>query len=74
MTLFDIMSYFKLYGSLSHLPLSIHPMAIVSGLLAGEIAWLSCILSTDAVFPADIKHSMKFVSLNVTFHSFPIGY
>ena len=29
---------------------------------------------TDAVFPADIKHSMKFVSLNVTFHSFPIGY
>jgi len=30
--------------------------------------------STDAVFPADIKHLMKFVSLNVTFHSFPIGY
>ena len=30
--------------------------------------------STDAVFPADIKHSVKFVSLNVTFHSFPIGY
>ena len=30
--------------------------------------------STDAVFPADITHSMKFVSLKFIFLSFPIGY
>ena len=29
--------------------------------------------ATDAVFPADITHSMKFVSLNAIFLSFPIG-
>ena len=32
-----------------------------------------CQLTTDAVFLADITHSMKFVSLNVIFLSFPIG-
>ena len=30
--------------------------------------------TTDAVFPADITHSMKFVSLKFIFLSFPIGY
>ena len=31
------------------------------------------VVSTDAVFLADITQSMKFVSLNVIFLSFPIG-
>ena len=33
----------------------------------------SCVSGTDAVFPADRTHSMKFVSLNAIFLSFPIG-
>ena len=39
-----------------------------------EYYWIYLHTATDAVFLADITHSMKFVSLNVIFLSFPIGY
>ena len=39
-----------------------------------EIVTQKLLFCTDAVFLADITHPMKFVSLNVIFLSFPIGY